>query len=140
MRLLFMCAHWHGLAKLRMHTDITLEIMDRITTTLGAEFRSFQTNICSDYMTRELKREEEACHRRQSKNNTTHYAKVQPAGNNGRARKSFNLATYKFHALGDYVEAIQRYGTTDSYSTELVSQMLLVHTTHSSTTWMPGRA
>jgi hypothetical protein len=35
--------------------------------------------------------------------------------------KALNLNTYKHHALGDYTAAIQRYGTTDSYSTELVS-------------------
>ena len=35
--------------------------------------------------------------------------------------KSINLATYKMHALGDYVDTIKMYGTTDSYSTEIVS-------------------
>ena len=34
--------------------------------------------------------------------------------------KSFNLNTYKIHALGSYVKAIQEYGTTDSYSTQVV--------------------
>jgi hypothetical protein len=34
--------------------------------------------------------------------------------------KSFNLNTYKVHALGDYAATIRRYGTTDSYSTEPV--------------------
>jgi hypothetical protein len=38
-----------------------------------------------------------------------------------RRRKSFNLHTYKFHVLGDYVTSIRRFGTTDSYSTEPVS-------------------
>jgi hypothetical protein len=35
--------------------------------------------------------------------------------------KNFNLSTYKWHALGDYANAIRRYGTTDSYSTQTVS-------------------
>ncbi|KAF8815986.1 hypothetical protein BYT27DRAFT_7185715 [Phlegmacium glaucopus] len=34
-------------------------------------------------------------------------------------RKFFNLCTYKLHALGDYVAAIARYGTTDNYSTQV---------------------
>lgn len=38
-----------------------------------------------------------------------------------RRRKTMNLNTYKVHALGDYVETIRKYGTIDSYSTELVS-------------------
>lgn len=37
-----------------------------------------------------------------------------------RLKKSLNLNTYKNHSLGDYTEAIRRYGTTDSYSTESV--------------------
>ena len=35
--------------------------------------------------------------------------------------KLFNLATYKLHALGDYVHSIHLFGTTDSYTTQLVS-------------------
>jgi len=40
---------------------------------------------------------------------------------NTRKPKHLNLQTYKYHALGDYVSAIRRYGTTDSYSTQPVS-------------------
>ncbi|RDB22902.1 hypothetical protein Hypma_009822 [Hypsizygus marmoreus] len=35
-----------------------------------------------------------------------------------RKPKPFNLYTYKNHSLGDYVEAIAQFGTTDLYSTE----------------------
>lgn len=35
--------------------------------------------------------------------------------------KPFSLRTYKFHAMGHYVDTIQRYGTTDSFTTEIVS-------------------
>ena len=45
----------------------------------------------------------------------------------GQARylKHFNLNTYKIHSLGDYTATIRKYGTTDSYSTELVSSFIL---------------
>jgi hypothetical protein len=46
---------------------------------------------------------------------------TQPKIPAGRRKKTFNLNTYKAHALRDYVETIRRYGTTDSYSTEPVS-------------------
>ena len=36
------------------------------------------------------------------------------------AAKTFNLQTSKLHALGDYVETIKMFGTTDSYSTQIV--------------------
>jgi hypothetical protein len=40
-------------------------------------------------------------------------------------QKKFNLKTYKTHSLGDYVQTIRMYGTTDSYSTEPVSSFYL---------------
>jgi len=42
-----------------------------------------------------------------------------------RRLKGLNLNTYKIHALGDYVNTIRNYGTTDSYSTELVCALVL---------------
>ncbi|KAF8223821.1 hypothetical protein L208DRAFT_1315070, partial [Tricholoma matsutake] len=38
--------------------------------------------------------------------------------------KTLNIFTYKFHALGDYVRSIHVFGTTDSYSTQLVNSLL----------------
>jgi len=109
MRLLFTCAHWHGLAKLRMHTDITLSILDKETVRIGTEFRAFAAKTCTSFKTRELRREAEARKRR-------HLKKEE-----GRRLKSFNLDTYKYHALGDYAKTIRRLGTTDSFSTQPVS-------------------
>jgi hypothetical protein len=57
MQLLFTCAHWHGMAKLRMHTDITLDILGQTTTQLGDGFRKFADNTCTSFDTRELARE-----------------------------------------------------------------------------------
>ena len=39
-------------------------------------------------------------------------------------RTLFSMCTYKLHALGDYVAAIARYGTTDNYSTQVVSHLV----------------
>ena len=38
-----------------------------------------------------------------------------------RKQKKINLMTYKYHALGHYVDTIRCFGTTDSYSTQPVS-------------------
>ena len=38
---------------------------------------------------------------------------------------SFNMSTYKLHALGDYIATIWCYGTTDNYSTQVVSNLNL---------------
>jgi hypothetical protein len=116
LRLLFLCAQWHGLAKLRLHNDHTLDLLDKTTKELGIRFRAFADHTCQAFNTRELKREAEARQRR--------YMKTDPTSKNATASrrpKPFNLQTYKFHSLGDYVETIRRYGTCDSYSTEIVS-------------------
>jgi hypothetical protein len=57
--------------------------------------------------------------RQQKTIDATKLGKNKPS--HGRMPKTFNLQTYKIHALGDYVEAIKTFGTTDSYSTEVVS-------------------
>ena len=38
-----------------------------------------------------------------------------------RKEVTFNIATYKYHSLGDYAANIRMFGTCDSYSTEPVS-------------------
>lgn len=43
----------------------------------------------------------------------------------GRQDRTWSISTTKFHALGDVVDSIRRCGTTDSYSTQLVSLSLL---------------
>jgi hypothetical protein len=150
LRLLFVLAHWHGLAKLRMHTDSTLNVLDAVTTDLGNQLRTFKRETCAEFETKELRRESVARVRRQNRSSrlSTTIAKTQqsevepstsrrvavPYSQNGtsgrhtstashdntRRAKSLNLNTYKFHALGDYTSTIRRFGTTDSYSTEPV--------------------
>ena len=34
--------------------------------------------------------------------------------------KKLNLTTYKYHALADYAEMIQRFGPTDNYNMQIV--------------------
>ncbi|RXW14335.1 hypothetical protein EST38_g11521 [Candolleomyces aberdarensis] len=65
--LLYVLAHWHGLAKLRLHTDVTLDILDDLTTLLGKKFRQFVARICDQVETRELPREYQARKRREAK-------------------------------------------------------------------------
>ena len=117
MRLLFVCAHWHGLAKLRLHTDHTLKIFEEVTVSLGEQFRSFVNTTCPDFDTRELQREVDARRRREIKQSDTTTSSTIT-----RRQKTLNLKTYKYHSLGDYVAMIKLYGTCDSYSTETVSK------------------
>ncbi|KIK34655.1 hypothetical protein CY34DRAFT_97579 [Suillus luteus UH-Slu-Lm8-n1] len=124
MNLLFTMSHWHGLAKLRMHSEITLEILNQQTTHLGEQFRHFKEKVCASYQTQELDREVSVRSRRQTRdaakrkannvgranedNNTKGKGKATgqsqdlPAPKQPKRKKSFNIQTYKFHVLGDY--------------------------------------
>jgi hypothetical protein len=129
LRLLFVCAHWHGLAKLHMHTDQTLDIMDDVTTEMGTEFRAFSGNTCSAFNTRELPRETAARKRRRLKKRIGNPSVDLAPGPSidkpaevpdSPLPRRFNLQTYKYHCLGDYGKIIRTHGTSDSYSTERV--------------------
>jgi hypothetical protein len=127
-KLLYLCAQWHALAKLRLHNDLTLRKLENITVLMTDQFRIFVHETCSKIVTYELKNEQDARNRRSSrtKSKGKKPAKPQSVDNrtSDRQRRHFNIDTYKFHALGDYVDNIRLFGTTDSYSTELVSHPL----------------
>jgi hypothetical protein len=120
LKLLFNLAHWHTLAKLRMHTDTTLDVFSKLTTSLGCSLHEFEKKTCSMFQTLELKREQAVQQQRQENNIINGGARPAP-NSNARKLKCLNLKTYKYHALGDYVSAIQLHGTMDSYSTQSVS-------------------
>ena len=47
LELLFSMAQWHGLAKLRLHTDLMLDILDMLMTTLGEQLCNFSKKTCA---------------------------------------------------------------------------------------------
>lgn len=186
LNLLFRLGHWHGLAKLRMHSDLTVDLLDQETTLLGDQLRAFKSTTCSSFHTRELRKEASARQKKEAKAKTqacsgksksgqTHKTPshtsagvttnngadqkdgvsdqtgVSVAGTNldsdktqkkkgvSRKARTLNLNTYKVHALGDYANTIRKYGTTDSYSTEFVSQFYSLFMTHQNKENGPGR-
>ena len=151
-------SHWHSLVKLRMHNDLTLDVMDAVAISLGNSLRHFSQVTSTAFETRELGREYSARMRRKARAaankatqaaNHTHSTSTpavagpstatlsssesnrpadytDPAFKPARKRVKFNMNTYKAHSFPDYVNTIRRFGTTDSYSTELVSQAFSV--------------
>ncbi|TEB40253.1 hypothetical protein FA13DRAFT_1572898, partial [Coprinellus micaceus] len=113
MSLLFVCAQWHALAKLRLHNDFTLALLDYTTTQLGAKMRLFNRDTCMKVPTKELPREAEARARK-----VTGDHKSKEVASRSRRPVSLSIFTIKFHYLGDYTSVIRRLGTTDSYSTQ----------------------
>ena len=119
--LLFILAYWHGLAKLRMHTDETLQILDAVMQSVGDKLHKFISVTCPAFSMKELCREAESCRRCQAHNNSKQGNVPQNESSLSTADcqpKVLNLQTYKLHALGDYAAQIRTYGTTDSYSTQ----------------------
>ena len=100
-----------------MHTDDTIQLLQRVTRELGNELRTFR-ETCTTFVTKELRREAESRRRREIRTSTTLPNSSTPT--NGRRPKVLNLNTYKLHALGDYASQIKLFGTTDSFSTQLV--------------------
>jgi Sec-independent protein translocase protein TatA len=142
------------MAKLRLHTEETLAILDDVTRSLGIALRAFKKEMCSKFATKELPLEAAARQRKQTSAAQKKEEKQggedgRPSSKKGKGKelceddqssskkgngkgtsrlpKIFNLNTYKLHSLGDYANTIRQYGTTDSYSTQIVSRAFLLH-------------
>ena len=111
--LIFVMGCWHAYAKLRLHTESTLASFELVTANLGTLLREFTTTTCKAFQTVELPRERAARIRRA--------ANGPGSGTGGTRTKTFNLNTYKLHALGDYPGTIRIRGTTDNYTSQRVS-------------------
>ena len=70
LKLLFELAHWHGLAKLHMHTDATLEILSHATRSLGNSLRIFEGRTCAAFETQELEHKRASQKRHEEKSAT----------------------------------------------------------------------
>ena len=139
MDLVFVMGCWHAYAKLCVQTEDTLASFEQLTADLGALFRHFAGVTCKELNTTELPRESRARMRRAAD------AGGSGGTSTGGAKpKAFNLNTYKFHALGDYPQAIDERGTTDNYTSQWVRisiiALLTIWPALTITTTMPGGA
>ncbi|KAG8971132.1 hypothetical protein FRC05_011501 [Tulasnella sp. 425] len=120
--MLYTLALWHGLAKLRQHTDTTLNQLSTVTRMLGKELQFFASEVCPHFNTTETPKEHSARDQRE-----TAKAMKPNSGTRGKGKaktasplpKTFSLCTVKIHLLGHYVPTIRWFGTTDSYSTQI---------------------
>jgi hypothetical protein len=121
-------AEWHSSAKLRMHTDPTLKHLRWLTPKIGRLMRDFKNTTCAQFKMFELRQEVAARGRqeiRTAKAGATadglSFAEGHPAPDVALAaptqtrkkKKTGNLNTYKWHALGDYITTILLFGPTD---------------------------
>jgi hypothetical protein len=115
--LLYQFAQWHALAKLRIHTDSTLLFFKETFKKLSRKLKKFRDYTCAAFKTVELPKEASAHQRQSTQCPATNTDSMESTG----ARvKKLNLNTYKFHAMGDYMRTIRIFGTTDSFTTQIV--------------------
>lgn len=121
------------LASLRLQTDSTLRALEDSTIRLGQILRHFQSTTCNAYNTYALPSEEAAKGRRAAttkaqsqRDGPSEAPETLAKAKKGRRKKVFNLSTYKVHALGDYARAIRLFGTTDGFTTRVVSDLIQV--------------
>jgi hypothetical protein len=116
--LLYRFAQWHALAKLRLHSETTLTVFDKTFKKLTRQLRKFRDFTCVTFTTVELPREKAARERKATRERSG--ADIADAGSGRQKSKKFNMNTYKFHAMGDYVYSIRLFGTTDSFTSQIV--------------------
>lgn len=102
-----------------MHTDTSLRLLDTATTALGAGLQYFVGVTCPVFNTVETSAEFSKRRRRQ-----TAGVPQNPSESSSRQPKTLSLKTIKLHFLGDYVECIKSFGTTDNYTSALVCPSL----------------
>ena len=111
LRLLFLAAHWHSLAKLHMHTDQTLDILDSVTVAVGEEFWEFNNTTCPHLQTCELPRKRDACKQCLAKKlrvgpSQAIRSDIASSNTDVPLLKTLSIDTYKHHSLGDYPKII----------------------------------
>src|ERR1700761_4273570 len=117
--LLLLLATWHVYAKLHLHTDTTLGMLETVAKALCQALRQFVAMTCLQYMTKELPQEFNTQIKHQQAQAMCG-ARASNTMSNSVKVKQFNLSTYKIHCIPDYPDAIRKYGTTDSYSMQTV--------------------
>ena len=117
-------ACWHALAKLHLHTDSSLSVFRGFTRWITVHLRIFSKKVYLHFASHEMPREAAAsvCRSAADSLKKTDKAKEGPVKGFGQTKhqKEFNLIMPKMHALVHYLDIITCFGTTDSYSTQLV--------------------
>ncbi|KAJ7441110.1 hypothetical protein FB451DRAFT_1106240, partial [Mycena latifolia] len=115
-----------------MHTDSSLNVLDAVTKLLGRQMRYFAEVTCPQFKTVETDGEYAARGRAAARReavranaapnaavSTSNLPNAQSQSQGGKRAVAFSLNTYKHHAMGYYSPTIRRFGTTDSYSTQI---------------------
>ncbi|TFK20815.1 hypothetical protein FA15DRAFT_599043, partial [Coprinopsis marcescibilis] len=98
----------------------TILKLKRLTCDLGDDIWKFILETCSQFNTKELLQEYQA-HTHQAAKKVSAMGNNQKASSLGKQKVTLNINTYKFHALGNIIQSIKMFGTTDNYMSQGVS-------------------
>ena len=122
LELLFELANTHALAKLCLHTEVTVDLLEVSTDYMYHAMDKFARTAWAVYNVYERADEVEARPRRQREKNPN------VPVNGARRKIEFNTnKTIKYHAAGHYPDYIQSHGPLDNYSTQTVSTLQSVY-------------
>ncbi|KAG6905315.1 hypothetical protein DXG01_003463 [Tephrocybe rancida] len=133
--LLFIMAAWHGSAKMCCYMDWSLDAFCGLTFELTHQLHAFSTQVCPSFATQETPKEASASQCRKAATAAKKAKKKVVATKSSkkptkqavphvleRQKCPFHLDTPKTHSIVHYPNAIQQFGTTDSYSTQVGEQ------------------
>jgi hypothetical protein len=127
-KLVFSANDWYALAKLRLHTDSSLRLLERRTTDIGRLMRQY-SRVTADVHMVELPAEVEKRKRHAAKvaqkNGDAQGSRADTSSGTAR-RRPFTFATFKAHNMGNYVLSIRQFGEVGSYSTERASRFTFI--------------
>jgi hypothetical protein len=105
-----------------MHSGSTITFLEETFKKLSHKLWKFRKYTCTAFDTVELPKEKAAHQQRAAQRSEN----CNTSQESSRAKfKKFNLLTYKFHAMGDYARTIKLFGTTDSFTTQIVCMSCL---------------
>ncbi|KZT38989.1 hypothetical protein SISSUDRAFT_1128360 [Sistotremastrum suecicum HHB10207 ss-3] len=115
--LIYVFADWHSLAKMRIHTDSTLDFLETASKSLGIHLRHFATKISPTFNVLETPRE--AMKRARNAARRQDGLTTSVASSSTRKPVTYGLDRIKLHVLADYASCIREHGATDNYDTRI---------------------
>jgi hypothetical protein len=126
--LLYILATWHTYSKSCIHTKTSVSRLELATKTLGHLLCVFACETAKmDIQETPGEQEADAQQERQADKMCLELGKVPQTKETSASRtcKTFNLITAKLHLLGHVAAQIQMFGTSNNYSTQTVSCIVL---------------
>ncbi|KAG2064257.1 hypothetical protein BDR04DRAFT_972878, partial [Suillus decipiens] len=117
--LLYQFVKWHALAKLRIHSESTLNFLEELFKKLSQKLHKFKSYTCAAFHSVQLPKEKPAHQQKSAQCSETNSTSPESLASGPRMKK-FHLGTYKFYTMSDYVRTVRFFRTMDSFTTKIM--------------------